>query len=35
LGLAVEDVAAAHYIYQKLLKNNEGKWVEFGALKSE
>jgi ornithine cyclodeaminase len=35
LGLAVEDVAAAHFIYQKLLKNNESKWVEFGALKSE
>jgi ornithine cyclodeaminase len=35
LGLAVEDVAAAHFIYQKLLKNNEGKWVEFGALKSD
>jgi ornithine cyclodeaminase len=35
LGLAVEDVACAHYIYQKLLKQNEGVWVEFGALKSE
>jgi ornithine cyclodeaminase/alanine dehydrogenase-like protein (mu-crystallin family) len=35
LGLAVEDVATANYIYQKLLKQNEGKWVEFGALKSE
>jgi ornithine cyclodeaminase len=35
LGLAVEDVASAHYIYQKLLKQNEGVWVEFGALKSE
>jgi hypothetical protein len=35
LGLAAEDVACAHYIYQKLLKQNEGVWVEFGALKSE
>jgi alanine dehydrogenase len=35
LGLAAEDVACAHYIYQKLLKQNEGMWVEFGALKSE
>jgi len=35
LGLAVEDVAAAHYIYQKLLEQDEGVWVEFGALKSD
>jgi len=35
LGLAAEDVAAAHYIYQKVSKNEEGEWVEFGALKSE
>ena len=35
LGLAAEDVASAHYIYQKLLKNKVGTWVEFGALKSE
>jgi len=35
LGLAAEDVAAAHYIYQKVLNNEEGEWVEFGALKSE
>jgi len=35
LGLAAEDVASAHYIYQKLSKQNEGVWVEFGALKSE
>jgi ornithine cyclodeaminase/alanine dehydrogenase-like protein (mu-crystallin family) len=35
LGLAVEDVASAHYIHQKLLKQNEGVRVEFGALKSE
>ena len=35
LGLAVEDVAAAHYIYQKMLKHKEGMWTEFGPLKSE
>ena len=35
LGLAAEDIASAHYIYEKLLKNKEGKWIEFGALKSE
>ena len=34
LGLAVEDVASAHYIYQKLLTQNTGEWVRFGALKS-
>jgi len=34
LGLAAEDVASAHHIYQKLLKQNEGTWLEFGALKS-
>ena len=35
LGLAAEDVAAAHYIYQKVLKNEKGEWVQFSALKSE
>jgi len=35
LGLAAEDVASAHYIYQKMVKQNEGLWVKFGALKSE
>ena len=34
LGLAAEDVASAHHIYQKLLKQNEGTWLDFGALKS-
>jgi ornithine cyclodeaminase len=33
LGLAAEDVASAHYIYQKLSKNEAGTWVGFGALK--
>jgi len=35
LGLAVEDVAAAHYIYQKLSKQDGGKWIEFNATKAE
>jgi ornithine cyclodeaminase len=35
LGLAVEDVAAAHYIYQKMLKNKDGMWTEFTPLKSD
>jgi ornithine cyclodeaminase/alanine dehydrogenase-like protein (mu-crystallin family) len=35
LGLAAEDVASAHHIYQKLIEQNKGLWVEFGALKSE
>jgi ornithine cyclodeaminase len=35
LGLAVEDVAAAHFIYQKLSKMGEGNWVEFNATKKE
>ncbi len=34
LGLAVEDVASAHYIYQKSLKQKQGVWTEFGAFKS-
>ena len=35
LGLAVTDVAAAHYIYQKLSQQGGGRWVEFNATKSE
>lgn len=35
LGLAVEDVAAAHHIYQKLLEQGGGRWIEFNATKSE
>ena len=30
LGLAVEDIATAFYIYNKYENNNEGNWVEFG-----
>ena len=36
LGLAVEDVASALHIYQKLSEHKgEGLWVELNALKSE
>ena len=35
LGLAVEDVASAHYIYQNMSEKKEGTWVAFGALKAE
>jgi len=35
LGLAAEDVASAHHIYKKMIEQNEGLWVKFGALKSE
>ena len=33
LGLAIEDIAAAHHIYQKLEKSGEGNWVELGGTK--
>jgi ornithine cyclodeaminase len=35
LGLAVEDVAAAHHIYRKLSEHGVGKWVEFNTTKTE
>jgi ornithine cyclodeaminase len=35
LGLAVEDIAAAHFIYRKILNEGKGTWVEFGAKKTE
>jgi len=35
LGLAVEDVASANYIYKKMRAQREGVRVEFGALKTE
>lgn len=35
LGLAVEDVAAAYYIYRKLSERGTGKWMEFNAIKTE
>jgi ornithine cyclodeaminase len=31
LGLAVEDVASGHYIYQKALEKGLGAWVDFGG----
>ena len=30
LGLAIEDLAAADYLYRKALELNAGNWVEFG-----
>ena len=35
LGLAVEDVAAAYHIYQKLSARKQEVWVEMGALKTD
>ena len=35
LGLAVEDVASAGHIYQKMIEHKDGLWVELNALKSE
>ena len=29
LGLAIEDISTAFYIYEKYKKNNEGHWIEF------
>ena len=31
LGLAVEDIASAHLVYQKALQKGLGTWVEFGG----
>lgn len=31
LGLAVEDLAAAHYVYTQALSRNVGTWVEFNG----
>jgi ornithine cyclodeaminase len=35
LGLAVQDVAAAYYIYQKLCDQKQGTWIELGARMNE
>ncbi len=35
LGLAVEDIAAAYHIYQKLSEQDDAGWIEFNATKSE
>jgi ornithine cyclodeaminase len=35
LGLAAEDVAAAHRIYQKLSEQGGARWIEFNATKTE
>jgi ornithine cyclodeaminase len=31
LGLAVEDIASAHLVYQKALQKGLGTWIEFGG----
>lgn len=33
LGLALEDVAAAHHIYAKMLEASAGNWIDFGEHK--
>jgi len=33
LGLAIEDVASAYFIYQKMSKAGQGLWVELGGLR--
>ena len=35
LGLGVEDLAAANYVYQQACKTNAGTWVEFGRMRDE
>ena len=35
LGLAIEDIAAAHHIYQKLSEQGGGRWIDFNATKTE
>ncbi|MFK7806084.1 MAG: ornithine cyclodeaminase family protein [Anaerolineae bacterium] len=35
LGLAIEDVAAAHHIYQKAVEKGVGTWVELGGERPE
>jgi len=33
LGLAIEDVAAAHRIYTRAVETGAGTWVELGGLR--
>ncbi|MBI1744098.1 ornithine cyclodeaminase family protein [Candidatus Acetothermia bacterium] len=33
LGLAVEDIAATHYIYHKALEKKKGTWIELGGAR--
>lgn len=35
LGLGIEDVAAAHHIYQKMSSQNTGTWVELGGSRHQ
>jgi ornithine cyclodeaminase/alanine dehydrogenase-like protein (mu-crystallin family) len=30
LGIAIEDVACAAFLYQKAKKEQKGKWIDFG-----
>lgn len=34
LGLAVEDLAAAHAVYERALDSGTGRWIEFGGRRS-
>jgi ornithine cyclodeaminase len=33
LGLAIEDVASAHYVYTKARESKRGSWVDFGGAR--
>lgn len=33
LGLAIEDLASAHYVYRKAVEKGLGTWVEFGGAR--
>jgi len=35
LGLAVEDIAAASYVYQQAVEREAGIWVDLGGLRQE
>jgi ornithine cyclodeaminase/alanine dehydrogenase-like protein (mu-crystallin family) len=35
LGLGVEDLAAANYVYQQASRTDTGTWVEFGRMRDE
>ncbi len=35
LGLAIEDIAAAHHVYQKAVRQQLGQWVEIGGTRHE
>jgi ornithine cyclodeaminase len=33
LGIAIEDLASAHYIYSKVAEKNAGTWIELGGFR--